>query len=55
MLGIKSEHRPLEGEDAKRLMETVVRIMTNSPNEEEKAQLEREKEIRKRFNVIWKD
>lgn len=54
MLGIRSDNKPLEGEDAIRVLEAAKRIASNSPNEREKIYMERENELRKKYKVTWK-
>jgi hypothetical protein len=54
MLGFDTPHKPIEGNFAKDIRETVRRVSTGNLNESDRKRLLRSRKVLKRYNAIWK-
>jgi len=54
MLGIESPRRPITGQFAKELRESLVRARTGNLNESEKESVRRSEKVLRKYNAVWK-
>lgn len=58
MLGIRSDHSPLKGKEAMKVMSKLVRVQTNNLNEEDKKELASIKAFNKKYKggvtIVWR-
>ena len=53
MLGIKTRRAPIGGDIANQIRDAVVRVANGQLNAQEKASVERSKQIRSRYKARW--
>ena len=54
MLGIESPRKPITGQFAKELRETLVRARTGNLNQSEKESVLRSEKVSRKYNAVWK-
>ncbi len=54
MLGIKQNTSPLSGDNAEKIRRAAIRVALEKPNKEEITFIERQREIKHKYKVVWK-